>query len=84
MAYFTTEVDVYPSEYFHEMDDSEREEMLELLLEWQKKQNGESSQLEPKGIYYEEFRSALDNIESNYLRLTNEETELILSISKNL
>jgi hypothetical protein len=53
-------------------------------LEWQKKQNGESSQLEPKGIYYEEFRSALDNIESNYLRLTNEETELILSISKNL
>jgi hypothetical protein len=83
MAYFTTEVDVYPSEFFHEMDDSEREEMLELLLEWQNKQNGKNPQSEPRGLFYLEFSEAIDKIKSNYLTLTNEETELIISISKN-
>ena len=81
MITLTAEVDFYADEIFREMDNDEKEEMLELLLEWDENRNKKSQQ-QPTGIHYEEFRESLDKLDSFYLRLTNEETDLIMDIAK--
>lgn len=81
MITLTAEVDFYADEIFREMGNDEKEEMLELLLEWDENRNKKSQQ-QPKGIHYEEFRESLDKLDSFYLRLTNEETDLIMDIAK--
>ena len=81
MITLTAEVDFYADEIFREMDNDEKEEMLELLLEWAEKRNKKPQQ-QPIGVHYEEFRESLDKLDSFYLRLTNEETDLIMDIAK--
>ena len=80
--YQDVEVDVVMNidvdEYYEEMDDSDKREMFRLLLK-----NGYANQLGiPSGRSSWEFDEAIDKIKQNYYSLTNEETDLIIKLSK--
>ena len=80
--YQDVEVDVVMNidvdEYFEEMDNSERQEMYDLLIA-KGFGFGENS---PSGRSSWEFDEAMNKLKQNYHSLTNEETDLIIKLSK--
>jgi len=80
--YQDVEVDVVMNidvdEYYEEMDDSDKREMFRLLVK-----NGYATQLRiSSGRSSWEFDEAMDKLKQNYYALSNEETDLIIKLSK--
>jgi hypothetical protein len=69
-------IDIY--DFYIEMDDNEKKEMLKYLIK-----DGFGSDINsPSGRSSWEFDGAILKLKKNYLSLSNEETDLIIKISK--
>ncbi len=75
------DIDISVHDFFVEMDRFEKEEMLDLLIE-----DGVTTEnqdlLSPSGRSSWEFDEAMLKLKSNYHSLTNEDTDLIIKLSK--
>lgn len=78
--YVDVDLDISVSEFFDELDDDEKKEMYELLIEDGIGYGGDINQ--PSGRASWEFDDAIVKLKKNYYALTNEEIELLVKMSK--
>jgi len=74
--YVDIELDIDVDEFFDKMTNSEKREMFDLLVE----DGFGIGETQPHTNW--EFTEAIAKLNTNYLNLTNEETDLIIRLSK--
>ncbi len=84
MPYFTPDdLDIDPDEFISSCSDKEIKKLLEIL-----KEDGYllNEKIDKNYLHYseEEYEKALQKLSGNWNRLSNEETDLIINLSKKL
>ncbi len=73
------DIDIDVEDFFDEMTDEEKQEMLELLAKDGFTLEGS---FQGHGIDAQEFINSVHKLSENYHQLTNEETDLIIKLAK--
>ena len=74
-------VDIDPSDYVDACSDSEIEDLIECLIDYDYLKNTTKKVDEQESVMEWEFNQIIEKITSNYIRLTSEEEEMLRKIA---